>query len=274
VAVGLCIAGAALAQDAFPWSRVLGFDASTLSAAEKDRVAAVAAATSNYHGCRGTVAECIARDPVDRIAARLAGYIARRVKAGDSDAQIAEGVADRRRSARPARAFTFDVYDAMCIGPADAPVTLVEFAEFQCPFCRAGAPWIHRAVTSRSNVRYCFKFFPVRSHERAVPSCIAALAAARQGKFFAMHDALFAGASDLSDAAIERYARQAGLDLDRFRRDIADEELQDEVEADKLEGQEAGVDRTPTFFINGKKFFGRLDEIELGDRLDEETDLR
>ncbi|MDI7267072.1 MAG: thioredoxin domain-containing protein [Myxococcota bacterium] len=271
----LLAVGVAAASDSFPWNRVIGFDTGALSASEKDRVATVAGRTPNYHGCRGTVAECIARDPVDRVAARLAGYIARRVKAGASDAEIAEGVADRRRSARPARTHQFELYDAMCLGSAGAPVTLVEFAEFQCPFCKAAAPFIHRLAAARSQqVRYCVKFFPVRSHDRAVQGCMAGLAAARQGKFFAMHDALFASAPDLSDEAIDRCARRAGLDMDRFRRDLAGEELRDEVEADKLEGQAAGVDRTPTFFVNGKKYFGRVDEAELGDRLDEELDLR
>jgi predicted DsbA family dithiol-disulfide isomerase len=86
-----------------------------------------------------------------------------------------------------------------------------------------------------------------------------------------MHRALFA-AADLSDDGLASIAHTVGLDLDRFRAALADEALLEEVEADKLEGQEAGVDRTPTFFVNGKRYYGPLTEVELADRIDEELE--
>lgn len=260
----------AAADGAFPWAQVLGVDVSALSAAQRDRVEALAGDTANYQGCRGSVAECLAKDPPDPTARRLAGFLARRAAAGDSDQQIAEGVADRRRSARPARRAEFDLFEARCRGPADAKVTLVEFGDYQCPFCRTASPLVERIVAARSDrLRFCFKAFPVRSHERAVPSWVAALAAHTQGRFWEMHRALFA-AGDLTDDGLVGIARSIGLDLDRFRAALSDEAILEEVEADKLEGQEAGVDRTPTFFVNGKRYYGPLTEVELADRIDEE----
>jgi predicted DsbA family dithiol-disulfide isomerase len=270
----LLVVGAVAHGDAasFPWDRVAGIDAAALSDAQKARVVGLAEATPNYHGCRGTVAECIARDPADPTARRLAGYIARRVVAGDTDQQIADGVANRRRSAHPARPATIDLFEARCRGPADARVTVVEFGDYECPFCRRAEPFVRRIFDARiDRVRFCFKAFPVRSHERAVPSCLAALAAHRQGRFWEMHEALFA-AGDLSDAGLEQTARAAGLDVERYRTDVADESLLEEVEADKMEGQELGVDRTPTFFVNGKRYFGDVTEPELADRIDEELE--
>jgi len=273
VAAGLGLVwtvGAAADGAAFPWDRVVGATTSSLTREQKDRVAALAATTANYQGCRGTVAECLARDPADPTAARLAGFLVRRVVAGDSDAQIAEGVANRRRSARPARVAEIDLFETNCTGPANARVTIVEFGDFQCPFCRAAEPFLERIVAAHSSdVRLCFKHFPVRSHDRAVPASIAALAAARQGKYWEMHRALYR-TDDLSDAGLEAVARQVGLDLARYRADIADEALREEVETDKLEGQELGVDRTPTLFLNGKQYYGPLTEVEFADRVEEE----
>jgi protein-disulfide isomerase len=273
--LGVLWAVGAVADDTtFPWSRVVGAATSSLTQEQQDRVVALAGTTANYHGCRGTVAECIAKDPVDATAARLAGFLVRRVVAGDTDARIAEGVADRRRSARPARTAEIDLFEANCVGPANAEVTIVEFGDFQCPFCRAAEPFLERIVAAHvADVRLCFKHFPVRSHDRAVPSSVAALAAARQGKYWEMHRALYL-ASDLSDANLEAVARQVGLDLARYRADIADEALREEVETDKLEGQELGVDRTPTLFVNGKQYYGPLTEVELADRIAEELAMR
>ena len=140
---------------------------------------------------------------------------------------------------------------------------MVEFGDYQCPYCRNAEPFVERIVDARSDkLRFCFKQFPVRSHERAVFAGLAALAAAAQDKFWEMHRALFA-ASDLSDSGLEAVARSVALDLERFRAAVADESLVEEIEADKLEGQELGVDRTPTFFVNGKRYYGPLTEVEL-----------
>lgn len=275
VGLGVLWAVGATADDAsFPWSRVVGAPTSSLTQEQKDRVAALAGTTANYQGCRGTVAECIARDPVDATAARLAGFLVRRVVAGDSDTQIADGVANRRRSARPARTAEIDLFESNCTGPANAKVTVVEFGDFQCPFCRVAEPFLEAIIAAHAaDVRFCFKHFPVRSHDRAVPSSVAALAAARQGKYWEMHRALYL-TSDLSDSNLEAVARQVGLDLARYRADIADEALREEVETDKLEGQELGVDRTPTFFVNGKQYYGPLTEVEFADRIEEELASR
>ena len=275
VGLGVLWAVGAVADDAsFPWSRVVGAPTSSLTQEQKDRVVALAGTTANYQGCRGTVAECIARDPADATAARLAGFLVRRVVAGDSDTQIADGVANRRRSARPARTAEIDLFESNCTGPASARVTIVEFGDFQCPFCRVAEPFLEKIIEAHpSDVRFCFKHFPVRSHDRAVPSSVASLAAARQGKYWEMHRALYQ-TSDLSDANLEAVARQVGLDLARYRADIADEALREEVETDKLEGQELGVDRTPTFFINGKQYYGPLTEVEFADRIEEELASR
>lgn len=272
----LLFAGLALAQDqpTFPWDRVVGVDPSTLTDEVRLQVAQLAERIPNYHGCRGSVAECIAQDPPDPTAQRLAGFVARQVMTGMPAFAIQSAVAERRRSAHPRQLAEIDLEGASCIGAETPLVTVVEFADFECPFCKISSPMLERIATARSDrVRFCFKYFPIRSHPRGIPSCVASLAAAQQDRFWAMHDCLYESAPDLSDAAMERCATQVGLDLELYRQGIAGEALLEEVMADKMEGQLLGVDRTPTIFVNGKMYFGELSEVELGDRVDEELDL-
>lgn len=263
------------AQDSpFPWEQVVGVDVSELDESQRTAVIELADEIPNYFGCRGTVTECVSEDPPDPTALRLVGFLGRHVLADETPEEIEAAVAVRRRSAMPFSVADIYIDEAVCLGADDPLVTVVEFADFECPICQTTSPILELIVLERSeNVRLCFKFFPTRSHERAVPSCVAALAASRQDQFWEMHDALFASAPDLSDEAIETCASGIGLEMAQFRQDIADEALLEEVLADKLEAQELGVDRTPSIFINGKRYLGALSEMELADRIDEELEM-
>ena len=273
-ATALLITSVLAQDDPFPWDQVVGVDVASLDDDTKAAVEELTAEIPNYHGCRGSVAFCISKDEPDPTARRLAGFLARRVAAGETREQIEERIVNRRRSAHPRVTAEIDTIDAPCIGTDTPLVTIVEFADFECPYCRIASPALEQLVRARSEeVRYCFKHFPIRTHERGVPSSIAALAAHRQQRFWEMHDALYASAPQLEDGDLDRCAQQVGLDLERYQRDIADEALLEEAMADKFEGQELGVDRTPTIFINGKQYFGELSEVELVDRIDEELDL-
>jgi protein-disulfide isomerase len=125
----------------------------------------------------------------------------------------------------------------------------------------------------KGKVAYYYKFFPVRSHKRGVPSALAGLAAARQGKFWKMYDLLYANKNHLEDSDLEKYAKQAGLDMARFKADIKNKELMKQIEKDKLLGMRLGVDGTPTYFINGKMYVGLNEYPELIDRIGEEIDI-
>ena len=102
-----------------------------------------------------------------------------------------------------------------------APVTIVEFSDFQCPYCGAAHPELARLLREfDGQVKLVFKYFPLSAHERAMPAARAAEAAARQGKFWEMHDLLFEHQHELEDADCERYASALGLDMERFKADI------------------------------------------------------
>ena len=138
-------------------------------------------------------------------------------------------------------------------GPDNAPVTLTVFSDFQCPYCSRLVPFVDEVLAKNPDkVRIVFKQFPLRMHNFALPAALASLAARDQGKFWPMHDLLFANSSQLSDEKIRSLAQQVGLDLARFDKDRNDKRLRDEVQRDMELGQKAGVQGTPSVFINGK----------------------
>ncbi|MDX6648422.1 MAG: hypothetical protein QOJ97_373 [Solirubrobacteraceae bacterium] len=136
-------------------------------------------------------------------------------------------------------------------GPEGAPL-LVEYADFECHFCRLAHVRLEEAP-----VRRVFRHFPVRSkHPRAWATACAAEAAARQGAFWAMHDSLYADQGRLDDPHLWDRAAQLGLDVDRFDADRRSDDVQARVKRDFQAGVRAGVATTPTFFVDGEPHVG------------------
>jgi protein-disulfide isomerase len=140
-------------------------------------------------------------------------------------------------------------------GPADAPL-VIEYADYQCPFCAA----LHGRLLALRDVRLVFRHFPVRSsHPRAWPAAGAAEAAAAQGRFWEMHDALLADQARLEDPHLWERARTLGLDLERFDADRRSDEVGERIKRDFRAGVRAGVVTTPTLFVIVE---GRAEQIE------------
>ncbi|HEY7037307.1 MAG TPA: thioredoxin domain-containing protein [Methylomirabilota bacterium] len=153
----------------------------------------------------------------------------------------------------------FTVDPTMTRGPAGAPVTIFEWSDYQCPFCREAQSVLGRLQAEfPDKIRIAFKDFPLRSHNRAMPAAVAARCAGAQGRYFEYHDLLFLAQPDFSRDDLLGYARRLGLDLDAFAQCFDSARYQDAVLADQREGREAGVRATPTFFINGRKIEGAL----------------
>jgi protein-disulfide isomerase len=142
-------------------------------------------------------------------------------------------------------------------GAAIPLVTIVEYSDFQCPYCGKLAETLHDVVGEYGqDVKLVFKQFPLPMHPQAEPAARAALAAHQQGKFWELHDKLFANQKALSDEDLEAYARGAGLDIERWRKDFGGEALRQEVRAEADVGRQLGVSVTPTFYVNGRSFNG------------------
>ncbi len=161
----------------------------------------------------------------------------------------------RTRSGRVAASTDPDRPPAL--GPLPAKVTIVEYSDFTCGVCRRSAPAIRQIVEEwPGEVRLELRTFAPPQHARAESAAVAALAAHRQGRFWEMHDLLFANAERLDDAPLAEYARTAGLDFERWSRDVADPALHRRVQEETEEAPRLGVSSTPTFLINGTVVVG------------------
>lgn len=156
-------------------------------------------------------------------------------------------------------------------GPATAPVTIVSFCEYLCPFCERVQPTL-RLIREKfgDKVRIVYRNLIIHG-ERAELPALAALAAARQGKFKALHDLMFQHRGELSQgrSKIEELAQQAGLDMDRFRADLDSPEIRAQLEADKAEGARVGASGTPSTFLNGRYMSGARPPSHFGKWIDE-----
>lgn len=152
---------------------------------------------------------------------------------------------------------TFDLQGSPSRGPADAPVTIVEFSDFQCPFCARATGTVENVWKSyNGRVRWVFKHYPLDFHPDAPLAHRAALAAGEQGKFWEMHAAIFRNQSKIKREDLVRLAETLGLDRSRFLADLEKESYQATLARDMAEGRQVGVDGTPTFFINGRRLVG------------------
>lgn len=137
-------------------------------------------------------------------------------------------------------------------GPDNAPVTITIFSDFQCPYCARLLPTLEQVVAAYpTQVKMVFKQFPLSMHKFANQAALAGLAARNQGKFWPLHDQLFANYNTLSDAKIRELAQSVGLDMARFDKDVKDPSLQQEIAADMQLGAAAGVRGTPSVYVNG-----------------------
>lgn len=144
-------------------------------------------------------------------------------------------------------------------GPAAAPVTIFEWSDYQCPYCKRAQEVLARLQAEfPETVKIAFKDFPLRSHDRALPAALAARCAGAQGRYWEYHDLLFVAQPDFSRDELLGYARRLGLDAPPFTECLDSARFQDAVLTDQREGRDAGVRATPTFFVNGRKIEGAL----------------
>jgi len=159
-------------------------------------------------------------------------------------------------------------------GPVHAPVTIVEFSDFQCPFCRNAAPALQELLRQYPDgVRWVFKNYPLEFHPDSLLAHKAALAAGEQGKFWEMHDLIFTNQGALKRDDLLRRANQLGLDMNRFAADLDSDKFQIIIDEDKAEGSRLGVTGTPTFFLNGKRMVGARPLAEYKELVDAELNI-
>ncbi len=145
-------------------------------------------------------------------------------------------------------------------GPADAPVTVLEYGDYECPYCRGGARDVHRMLDLYPGlIRFAFRNFPIpQLHPHAEQAAEAAEAAEAQGRFWDMYELLLRPSSQLDLESLLSYARDLGLDIDRFRKEVTDSSYASKIEHDVREGVRNGVNATPKFYVDGERIDGKF----------------
>ena len=145
-------------------------------------------------------------------------------------------------------------------GPAEAPVTVVEYGDFECPYCGRAEPIVRELLADFGDVRYVWRHLPLTDvHPRAQAAAEASEAAAEQGKFWEFHDVLLRHQNALRASDLTGYAEELGLDVERFEEDVRKHTGAGRIEEDVDSADLSGVSGTPTFFINGRRHYGAYD---------------
>jgi protein-disulfide isomerase len=188
-------------------------------------------------------------------------YVAKLVGEGYTDSEVSEALAKRYRSVSPKK---IDVADAPMKGNPNAQITLIEFADYECPHCKRFQPVLHQIMDEFPNdVKLYFKHYPLPQHTNARLAAEGAAAAQKQGKFWQYQDKLWEHQDDLSPAEVEKVAKESGLDLTKFRQDVASAPVKAKVDKDHADGTAAGIQATPTLYINGREYTDSRDADSL-----------
>jgi protein-disulfide isomerase len=203
------------------------------------------------------IAQCVIEKRACPACLAAAQVIAKAVRDGMAQSQV-EGLYKERFDASSARAVPVEGSPAR--GPAAAPVTIVEFADFECPFCQRIAPELDALWEKhQADVRFVYKFMPLSMHPHGELAARAAIAAQAQGKFWEMHHQLFSNGDHLDESDVERYAAGIGLDIARFRADMQSAATKARLDADRKLADQLSVKGTPTIFINGREYDSKID---------------
>jgi len=162
------------------------------------------------------------------------------------------------------------------VGRADAPLTLVEYGDYQCPYCGAVYPVVKRLQkASGKKLRFVFRNFPLtQAHPYAMVAAEAAEAAGLQGKFWGMHDLIYENQADLAPDVLPAWAETLELDLQEFALAIKKGEIIKRIKEDRMSGIQSGVNGTPCFFINGARYDGRADYEPLRAALEQQLNTK
>jgi protein-disulfide isomerase len=210
-------------------------------------------------GCAMKVAQCRVKDPACGFSRRLAAFAVRDAAAGKKEAAIRADLDKYAKEPPPVleAPVKLSIAGDPFKGPADAKVTIVEFSDFQCPYCAKAATEAAAVVQKfPKDVKLVFKQFPLEDHSQAALAAEASLAAQAQGKFWELHDKMYANFRQINRVRILAWATEVGLDMKHFQADLDAHKYAARVHIEELEGETAGVEGTPTFYINGKRFNG------------------
>ena len=231
-----------------------GLDFSSLSPSAQRELGSVLTDEFCFCGCPHTLGACLKTHPTCKHARRMALLAAADAAAGIPAVEIILNLSKYYLSFRESR-LSLKVDERMCTGSKEAKVTVVEFSDFECPHCAAARPILEKfAHANAATLRFCFSPFPLPNHPNSGPAAQAALFARDRGKFWEMHDLLFENQSRLNPELIKSLAGKIGLSAAELQRAFDSSTYAAQLSDWKESGNRAGVDATPTLYVNGRKF--------------------
>jgi protein-disulfide isomerase len=261
--------GLLLAQEWKTATNLPGVDFSSLSPKEKAEALKILREEGCSCGCGMKMAQCRMEDPACSYSSGLASVVVQALKDGKTPDQAIQMARTSKFGAQHEAEVLEDpvkipVAGSPVTGPMDAAVTIVEFSDFQCPYCIQAVPELEAMLkVYPKQVKLIFKEFPLEIHSDAYRAATAALAAQKQGKFWEMHYALFDHHDNLSLQSILKIAQDLKLDIPRLQKDMESKEIHDVVAKDLQDGTTAGVEGTPTIFVNGQRYNGKIQLAQL-----------
>ena len=252
-----------------------GMDFSSLPPAAQRELANVLSDEFCYCGCPHTLGACLKQHTPCKHAKKMARMAASFVADGASAPEVINLLSQYYASFREQRA-ELKPDPRMCMGDANAPVTIAEFADFECPSCGRVRPILEEfAKKNSSRVRFCYMPYPLPMHPNAMPAAQAALWARDQGKFWEMHDALFSQQHNLAPAALSALAGRVGLPGAKLQEVLkSDTTYKKELEGFRAQGNAAGITGTPSIFFNGRRFQLPPNPDTLNQSLEDELEWR
>jgi protein-disulfide isomerase len=223
-------------------------------------------------GCGMKMAQCRMQDPKCAFSRMSATAAVKAIKDGKSPDQMRSAALAENHLKTLDDAVKIKVDGAPFKGPATAKITLVEFSDFQCPYCSKAAFALDELSRKySSDVRLVYKQYPIAMiHSQATLAARASLAANNQGKFWLLHDRMFNNGNKLSRENILAWAKECNMDIPRFTKDMDGKETAALVDRDVKEADEIGVLGTPTVFLNGKRYNGELTVADFGKVIESE----
>ena len=256
LALSLLLSAPPAPPPAVDWSRIPdAVGVSTLTPPQKDTLARVLADEFCYCGCPHTLLGCLTEHKQCKHAPRMAALAARLAALGLSSNEIIKTLTEYYASFDKSKRTRLEVTAlGVPLGDPKAPITFLEFADFECPFCQQLRPKLEAFVKKHpGRVKLQFRPYPIPGHPHAEPAAEAAEWARDQGIFWPFHDAMFDNPKALDTESLVALADRLGKDGEDLRKALADRKYRDRVQAGLMEGRRAGVIGTPTLFVNGRR---------------------
>ena len=228
-----------------------GLDVKSMTPSEVDSLRRLLEKFPSACGKPHSLLKSLQTDPKCTTSGVAARYLHKLISDGFLESEVEEKYAARFVDNKP---YDIDVGGAQVRGEPKAPITIVEFSDFECPHCRMAEPWLKQILSENADVKLVFMNFPLSSHPNAAVAAAATVAAGKQGKFWAYHDKVFDNQDKLRLPDLLKYAAELNLNVEQFKADL--EGAKARVDRERKVGEKLDLQGTPSFFVNGHRASG------------------